>query len=221
MHLQCHFGMDTLSWAKLGATVTGIDFSPKAVEAAKLLSEQSGVSGRFIEAELYDSPSILSEQFDIVYTGVGAINWLPDIKGWAEVVSHFLKPGGLFYIREAHPVLWSLEDDREDDKLIIRYPYFETTEPEKFEEEGTYTDGGEVLGKSTIYAWNHGLSEVMTALIDVGLKIEAFREYRFCEWQALTVMESGEDGRWRLPRNEERLPLMYSILARKESPVSE
>ncbi len=125
LHLQCHFGKDTLSWARLGAEVTGIDFSPKAIAAARRLAADSGTAGRFVESELYAAPSVLDERFDIVYTGVGALNWLPDIRGWAGVVDHFLAPGSTFYMREGHPVLWSIDDERDDELLVVGHPYFE------------------------------------------------------------------------------------------------
>lgn len=217
LHLQCHIGGDTLSWAKLGATVTGVDFSPRAIRAARKLSEASSVPGRFIEAELYDAPSVLNEEFDIVYTGVGAINWLPDIRRWAYVVAGFLKPGGLFYIREGHPVLWSIDYEREDEELVIGFPYFETAEPMRFDDEDTtYMGDGSKLDNTTIYVWNHGLGEIVSALLNVGLRIESLKEYRFCEWQAGSIMQKGDDGRWRLPEHGERLPLMYSLRAVKD-----
>ena len=214
LHLQCHIGRDTLSWAKLGATVTGVDFSPRAIEAAKKLSEVSGVPGRFIESELYDAPTVLSEEFDIVYTGVGALCWLPDIRRWAAVVAGFLKRGAVFYIREGQPVMWSLDDKREDEALVIGFPYFETAEPMRFDdEETTYMGDGSKLDHTTIFVWNHGLGEIVSALIDVGLRIESLKEYQFCELQALPTMQKGDDGRWRLPEHAERLPLMYSLRA--------
>ena len=105
LHLQCHIGLDTLSWARLGAEVTGVDFSPAALAAARRISAEAATPGRFVEAELYDAPEALPERFDVVYTGVGALNWLPDILGWAQVVGRFLAPGGLVYLREGHPML--------------------------------------------------------------------------------------------------------------------
>ena len=216
LHLQCHIGRDTLSWAKLGATVTGVDFSPRAVEAARKLSEASGVPGRFIEAELYDAPTLLSDEFDIVYTGVGAICWLPDIRRWADVVAGFLKPGGVFYIREGHPVMWSLDDEREDEALVIGFPYFETAEPMRFDVETTYMGDGSKLGHTTTYEWNHGLGEIVSALIGVGLRIESLKEYQFCEWKSLPTMQQSDDGHWRLPHDSDRLPLMYSLRAVKD-----
>ena len=217
LHLQCHFGRDTLSWARLGAIVTGVDFSRPAIEAARSLSEESGVPGRFILSELYDTPSAVAEHFDIVYTGVGALCWLPDIRGWADVVGKLLKPGGVFYIREGHPVLWCLDDETEDAALSIRYPYFETADPMKFVESSTYTDGDASLDHSTTYVWNHGIGEIVTALIDAGLQLEYLHEHPFCNWKGSPWMIEGQDGLWRLPDHRERAPLMYSIRAVKRA----
>lgn len=214
LHLQCHFGKDTLSWARLGAEVTGVDFSAPAIETARRLSEESGTPGRFVLSELYDAPAVLPERFDIVYTGVGAINWLPDIRRWAQVVSGFLVPGGAFSMREGHPVLWSL-DWRDDRRLVVRFPYFETAEPVPWDDDSTYAGRGSLANTRT-YEWNHGIGETVSALLDAGLELRALREHRELEWQGLPHMERGEDGRWRLPADQADLaPLMWSILAVK------
>jgi SAM-dependent methyltransferase len=215
LHLQCHFGRDTLSWASLGAEVTGIDFSGPAIEEARRLSEASGVPGRFIVSDVYEAPTRLPEQFDIVYTGVGALCWLPDIRRWAEVVDAFLCPGGTFYIREGHPVLWALDYERPDDLLVLTLPYFETEEPTREEDEKTYTDGEATLANPVTYGWNHGLGEIISALVEVGLVITGLEEHRTVEWQALPFMVKGDDGLWRLPSGEDRLPLMYTVTATK------
>lgn len=214
LHLQCHIGTDTIGWARLGAEVTGIDISSKSIEAARSISENTGTRARFIVSELYDAPAALTETFDIVYTGVGAICWLPDIKGWADVVASFLEPGGRFYMREAHPVLWALDIDRDDDLLVVDYPYFETAEAQHWSEDFTYAGDGEVVSPET-YEWNHGMAETLQALIDVGLRIDKVEEYEFLEWEAGPVNQLGDDGRYRLPIRRERLPLMWSILATK------
>jgi len=214
LHLQCHMGKDTLSWARLGAEVTGVDFSEPAIAAARRLSVESGTPGRFVVAELYDAPQLLPETFDVVYTGVGALNWLPDIARWGEVVAGFLPPGGLFYIRECHPMLFSL-DWREDEALVVRYPYFQTTDPVPDDDPSTYAGPGTV-GHSRTYEWNHGLAEVVTALLDVGLVLTSLREHRELAWQGLPQMARGEDGLWRLPeRQRDLVPVMYSLAARR------
>jgi len=220
LHLQCHFGMDTLSWAREGATVTGLDFSPAAIEAARRLSTESGVPGRFVESELYDAPNVLDEKFDIVYTGIGAICWLPDIRGWAKVVSHFLKPGGIFYILEGHPMMWTLDDDTPEEPMHIRWPYFETDQPqnpEGWENTEDYAQTGKKLKNTRTYNWGHGLGEIVTALIDAGLRIEFLHEHMECAWQAYPWMVEGDDKMWRVPNYPERLPLMWSLRAVKEA----
>ena len=214
LHLQCHFGLDTLSWARLGADVTGVDFSEPAIAAAQQLSRDSGVPGRFIVSELYDTPKVLQERFDIVYTGVGALCWLPDVRGWARVVSQFLSPGGAFYILEFHPVLATLDDERGDTELVIKYPYFELPEPHLFEGSGTYADPTAQIAQRRTFEWNHGLGETVTALIEAGLTIEFVHEHRKCkDVPMLPFMERGDDGWWRLPDGAERLPCMFSIRA--------
>jgi SAM-dependent methyltransferase len=125
IHLQCHFGLDTLSWARLGAEVTGVDSSARGIEAAIDLAKRAGLSARFVATDLYQTPAVVPETFDIVYTSGGVLCWLPDIRGWASVVSRLLRPGGIFYIHEAHPILWALEDERADEQLVIGLPYFE------------------------------------------------------------------------------------------------
>ena len=214
VHLQCHFGLDTLSWARLGAEVTGIDFSPQAIEAAQRISEESGVPGRFIEADVYRAPSLLSRQFDIVYTGVGALCWLPDIKGWAGVVGQLLKPGGTFYIHEFHPVLWALDADRTDGMLSMTEPYFETVDPNRWEDIGTYADEDATFENTVTYEWNHSMGEIITSLIEVGLRIEFLHEQRTSVISVLPGMIETEEG-WTLSEKKERTPMMYSIRAVK------
>ncbi len=215
LHLQCHFGKDTLSWARLGAEVTGVDFSEQAISEARRLSAESGVPGRFIVAELYDSPRVLDEQFDIVYTGVGAINWLPDISGWARVAAGFLEPGGMLFVRDGHPVLASLDWREDDDTLVIRYPYFELEEPVEWVEGTTYAGEGTIKHPHQ-YEWNHGIGEIVTAVLDAGLEVRVLREHRSLEWQGLPQMMRSGDGRWRLPASRADLvPLMFTLVAVK------
>lgn len=216
LHLQCHFGQDTLSWARLGASVTGIDFSSKAIEAAKQLNADAGMSGRFIETELYDTPNVLDEKFDIVYTSIGTICWLPDIRRWADVISHFLKPGGVFYIREMHPILWSMDYEREDGLKVLEFPYFEKAEPIMWEDGTTYTDGDAQLKHTVNYEWNHSIGEIITSLIEAGLSIEYLKEYPYLSGKfGVPGVEQGDDGMWRFPDSKDSFPLMYSIRATK------
>ena len=227
LHLQCHFGMDTLNWARLGATVTGLDFSLPAIEAARRLSAESGIPGRFLQANVYDAAAALGETFDIVYTGIGALNWLPDIRAWAHVVAACLAAGGLLYLYEGHPMMWALDEVRDDGMLVVHKRYFELPEPMMYEDDTTYVDGPKLeLGKT--FEWNHGLAEIVTAVIDAGLRISFLHEHHEVPWRALPSMEAvgpgthGADGRyqsnrmWRLPEAQRDLvPLMYSLLAMK------
>lgn len=215
LHLQCHIGTDTLSWARLGADVTGIDFSGPALDVARGLAEDLGLDARFVQSDLYATAEVLKEEFDIVYTGVGAINWLPDIARWAQVAASCTKPGGTFYMREGHPVLWSLDHERTDGQLVITEPYFETTAPMTWDEDSTYLGTGTVE-HTTSHEWNHGLGEIVTALIGAGFRIEVLEEHKTLYWMALQHMVERTEGHWVLPEEQRNLaPLMYSLKATK------
>ncbi len=211
IHLQCHIGTDTVSWARLGAEVTGIDLSEKSIEAARRLSADSGTPARFFVSELYDAPTVVPEKFDIVYTGAGAICWIPDIRGWADVVASFVNPGGRFSMLESHPMLWTL-DWEDTEKVSVIYPYFETVEPIAEIEEETYAGEG-LVASPLNYSWNHGIGEILTALLDVGFRIDAVEEYDFCAWQGIDQMVLSDDGFWRLPKDTNRLAAMWSVTA--------
>jgi SAM-dependent methyltransferase len=219
VHLQCHIGTDTLSLARLGAaSVTGYDFSPSALEVARGLAAEAGAAIDYVQGELYDAVDVLGRhRFDVVYTGAGALNWLPDIGGWAAVVAGLLRPGGVLHLHEGHPVLWSL-DDRDDDLLVIGYPYFETPDPISFDEgPATYTDGDTSgMTHTATREWNHGLGEIVQAVIDAGLVVTMLRELQYCDWLALpSVMEvTDADGGAVLTDRPERLPLTYTLQAR-------
>lgn len=215
IHLQCHVGLDTLAWARLGATVTGVDFSPRAIALARDLAARSGLDARFVEADLYQAPSAVAETFDVVYTGGGALCWLPDIGGWARVVAQLLRPGGRLYLHEAHPVLWSLEDERDDALLVIGRPYFEPRAPKRWDDDPVWDENRPRLAHTTTYEWAHGLGEIVTALLEAGLVIRSLKEHRRCLWQPLHFMVQDADGWWVLPEGAERLPLMYSLRAQR------
>jgi SAM-dependent methyltransferase len=218
VHLQCHIGTDTVSLARLGASMTGLDFSAPAVERAQELARRIGADATFVQAEVYDAVDVLGrDAFDLVFTGIGALCWLPDIHRWAATVGGLLRPGGRLFLREGHPMLWTL-DDRDDDLLLVRYPYVETAEPLVFDEPGTYVQTDAEFQHNVTHSWNHGLGEIMTALIDAGLQITAFEEHDSVPWEALPgKMEKLEGDEWRLARQPNRLPHSYTLQAVKRS----
>jgi SAM-dependent methyltransferase len=217
LHLQCHFGIDTLSWARLGARVTGADISPSAVELARSLAVELGFpEARFVESNLYDLPSALDGTFDVVYTSRGVLGWLPDIRGWARVVADFVTPGGTFFITEAHPVMNIFENEGVGPgELRLAYPYWEHAAPLTFPVTGSYADRDADVGNETEHSWDHSLGEIVTALIEAGMVIEALVEHPFLDWQVDFLVEDG-DGLWTLPPDAGgELPLMFSLVARK------
>jgi SAM-dependent methyltransferase len=217
LHLQCHFGLDTLSWARLGADVTGADFSPAAIAAARSLSNELGIAARFVESNVYDLPRNLDDQFDIVYTSRGVLGWLPDIGRWADVVGHFVKPGGFFYITEAHPVAMVFDDSHDVGRgeLRLKYQYWEHERALTFDVEGSYADRSAPTEGLVEHSWDHSLGEIVTALIDSGLRIDFLHEFDFAEWE-FPWLVGGEDGRWRLPADAAgQLPLLFSLKASK------
>lgn len=217
LHLQCHFGIDTLSWARLGAQVTGVDFSPRAIALARSLAEELRIDARFIESDVYRLPELLDQTFDLVYTSNGVLGWLPDVARWAEIVSRFVRPGGRFYILEIHPVVNVFEGEGVAPReLRLAYPYWEHDNPLAFSTHGSYADESAHVETPTEYGWDHSLGEIVSALAAAGLRIDALREYPFLNWK-LDFLERAPDGTWRLPRGDGELPLMFSILASKPS----
>jgi SAM-dependent methyltransferase len=217
LHLQCHFGMDTLSFARLGAKVTGVDFSGAAIALARRVADEIGFpEARFVQSNLYDLPSVLEGEFDLVYTSRGVLGWLPDIRGWARVVAHFVKPGGRFYITEIHPVAQAFENEGVAlGELRLEYPYWEHDAPLTFPVQGSYADPTAEVAASKEHGWDHGLGEIVTALVEAGLEIRSLREYPFIDWP-IDFLEERDDGRWYLPGDlDGRLPLFFSILAQK------
>ena len=216
LHLQCHFGMDTLSWARLGATVTGIDFSGEAISAARELAADLGIPATFIQSDLYQLPEVLDEQFDIVYTSGGVLEWLPDITSWGRVAAHFVRPGGFLYVTEIHPVAQVFENEGvEPGELRLAYPYWSHPEPLRFEVKGSYADREAPTDGLVEYGWDHSLGEILTSLADAGLRLEFLHEFDFVRWPVDFLVE-GEDGRWRLPDGSKgSLPLFFSLKATK------
>lgn len=217
VHLQCHIGTDTLSLARLGAQMTGLDLSPKSLEHARSLSDQAGPPVQFVEAEVYDAVSVLGkERFEFVFTGIGALCWLPSVRRWAGVVSDLLAPAGRLFIREAHPMLWALDDTRADQLLVVEYPYRELDEPMVFNEEGTYVQTEAKFSHNTTHVWNHGLGEIVSALLDAGMRLTMLMEHESVPWNALPgQMEQLELGEWRLTDRPWRVPHTYTLQAVK------
>ena len=217
VHLQCHIGTDTISLARLGAEMTGLDFSPAALAEARELAARSGTAVEFVESELYDAPAVLGAQaFDLVYTGVGALCWLPSIARWAEVVAELLRPGGRLFLREFHPMLWSLGDPRPDGLLVLEHPYFECNEPMVFDEPGTYVETTATFHHNVTHEWNHGLGEIVTALLDRGLELRMLVEHDSGPNNILEgQMEEIGEGEWRLADRPWRLPHSYTLQAVK------
>ena len=216
LHLQCHIGTDTLSLARLGADVTGVDFSPSALAVARQLADRAGPSVRYVESTVHEVPTRLPETFDLVYTGVGALNWLPSVRRWAAIVSALLGPGGRLFLRESHPMLNALDNDRDDHLLVVEHPYFETLEPTRWEGFHSYTGSDQRVAQPVTYEWNHGLGEVVQAVIDAGLRLTRLEEHRELEWRFFDWMAPTERGGYVLPEHPERLPLMYTIEAVKD-----
>ena len=218
LHLQCHFGIDTLSWARLGARVTGADFSEPAIELARRLAVEIGQpEARFIRSDLYDLPERLDGEFDIVYTSRGVLGWLPDIRRWARVVAHFVRPGGTFFINEIHPVVQAFENDGvRPGELRLAYPYWEHPEPLTFEVHGSYADPTADAGDVVEHGWDHGLGEIVTALVEAGLRIESLVEHPSLDWATdFLVQRPGEPGWWLPADAGGELPLMFSLTASK------
>jgi SAM-dependent methyltransferase len=216
VHLQCHIGTDTVSLARLGARMTGLDFSGASLAEARRLAQDAGADVDFVQAAVYDAPPALGgERFDLVFTGIGALCWLPDIRRWAQVVATLLKPGGRLFLREGHPMLWAI-DERIVDHLAVGYPYFETEHPLIEEDPGTYVETAAEFERNRTHSWNHGLGEVVTALLDEGLAITGLTEHTSVPWEALPgQMQRRPDGEWVLAEHPERLPLTYTLRAAK------
>lgn len=208
LHLQCHFGQDSLSLSRLGAKVTGVDLSDKAIETAKDLAQKLKADAEFICCDLYDLPNYLHKKFDIVFTSYGTIGWLPDLDKWAKIVSQFLKPKGKFVFVEFHPVVWMFDDAFEK----IEYNYFKSEAIETLE--GSYTEST-TDAKQHFITWNHSLSEVLSSLLNNGLQINSFNEYDYSPYNCFQNTVEFEPNKFRIKNLEDKIPMVYSLTATK------
>ena len=217
LHLQCHIGTDTISLARLGASMTGLDFSPAALAQARDLARRTGTDAEFVESDVYGAAAVLEPgRFDLVYTGIGALCWLPSVRRWAGVVASLLRPGGRLFIRDGHPMLMALADPRDDGLLVADLPYFERPEPQVWDQAGTYVQTEAVFAHNVTHEWNHGLGETVSALLDEGLTVTGLAEHDSVPWNALPgMMTEIGGGEWRLADRPWRLPHTYTLQAVK------
>ncbi|MCW8311980.1 class I SAM-dependent methyltransferase [Sphingobacterium sp. InxBP1] len=210
LHLQCHFGLDSISLNRLGAEVTAVDLSDVAIERAKQLAQEAGAEVRFICCDIYDLPCYLNERFDIVFTSYGVIGWLPDLDKWANLISRFLKPNGRLIFVEFHPVVWMFDDSFDK----ISYRYFNAG-PIVTYETGTYAERTADISLKTV-GWNHSLSEVITSLITNGLLIKSFEEYDYSPYDCFNNTVEQEPKKYRIKHLDDKIPMVYAIMALKE-----
>ena len=210
VHLQCHFGMAALDWARRGARVTGLDFSEPAIAAARALAAEIGIEARFVAADVYDAPAALGAGYDVVHTGLGALSWLPDLDRWAAVVRALLRPGGFLHLSEFHPI----GEIMADDALVPRFPYF-GEERLTWDEPGTYADRSAATAANRTYEWIHPLGRVVQALLDQGLRLETLVEHPHVVYERFPFLVPDEAGDLRFPEGMAGVPLMYSLRARR------
>ncbi len=211
LHLQCHFGQDTISLGRLGAEVTGVDLSNKAIESAKQIAKDTNSTAKFICCDIYDLPNHLEEKFDIVFTSYGTIGWLPDLDKWAKIVSKFLKPNGQFVFVEFHPVVWMFDDNFEK----IGYSYFNSGAIIETEN-GTYADKKADITQSSV-CWNHGLSEVLNNLISNGVEINSLEEHDYSPYNCFNKTIEFEPKKYRIEHLDDKIPMVYSITATRKN----
>jgi SAM-dependent methyltransferase len=209
LHLQCHIGLDTLSWARRGALVSGLDFSAPAISAASSLARDLGIDASFVVSDVYEGAAAFGgRRFEIVYTGVGALVWLPDITRWARVVAELLAPGGFLYLVESHPFAQVLDDDS---GLVVARDYFDA-EPEVEDWSYSYTDGPALEHVRSVQ-FQHGLGEVVTALVRAGMRVEFLHEFEFDAFGRWEMLERQDDGTYRFPAGRPRVPMIFSLRA--------
>jgi SAM-dependent methyltransferase len=217
LHLQCHFGSDSLKLAQRGATVVGLDFSAAAIDAARRLASELGLAdrARFVQADLYDAPAAIPEAaaFDMVFVTWGAICWLPDIRRWAEIVARFLKPGGSLYLADAHPSAMVFDDAAAlpDGRPGFFAPYFSSA-PVVMEEAHDYIDETATVRNATTYTWIHPLGDIVSGLLAAGMTLDWLHEHDAVTWRMFGVLVHGADRLWRWP-DKPWLPLAFSLKA--------
>ena len=217
LHLQCHFGLDTLSLARLGAEVVGIDFSPEAIKQARALSERSGVPGQFVQSRVQDVPEAVEGPFDTVFTSWGAICWLNDLDRWAEVIAWALKPGGTFYMAEGHPLAQALAEDPGPvaNPIIVEWPMMSHEEALEWHTHEDYANPEAEIHNSKTLEWNHDLGTVVTSLIKHGLTLEFLHEHPVLTWQASKAMVKRDEHFYHFAPPLPPVPLSFSLRARK------
>jgi SAM-dependent methyltransferase len=213
LHLQCHFGMDTLAWARHGAIATGVDFSSEAISLARGLADELELPATFVQSDVYELPDRLADTFDVVYTSWGVLTWLRDLTRWAQVVAHFLRPGGTFYIVEFHPFAMMLDD--RDVNLRFSFGYFPDEQPIELETESSYADETAEVKQPVSYEWRHSLSEIVDALIGAGLRLEHLHEFPYTWGLTFACLEKCPDGWQRVRGRHDDVPLSFSIKAVK------
>jgi SAM-dependent methyltransferase len=216
VHLQCHFGLDTLSLARMGAQVTGLDFSDKAVAQAQALAKEAGIDARFVLGNVYDAPKLLGRRYDVAFVNWGAINWLPDIDRWARVVADVLEPGGYLYMMEGHPYANILDQKQSGDPIQPTYPYWHKPAPLVFNLDITYTNEGTKVQNTETHEWIHTIADIVGALLKAGLRLEFLHEHPKLAWKLLPCMIEDAQGYWVLPEGLPNVPLALSLKAVKD-----
>jgi SAM-dependent methyltransferase len=221
LHLQCHFGLDTLSFVRLGARATGVDFSEAGIDEARRLAGETGLEATFVHSTLDGLPSRLpGREFDIVYASRGVLGWLPDLSVWARTAAHFVKPGGFFYVTEAHPFLMVFDDGDGVRDLRVKYPYWFRPQPLVFETQGSYADRTAPMTQPMEFSWPHSMGEIVTVLAEAGLRIDFLHEFPFMEWPVSFLDGPDDQGKYRLqPDVEGEVPLFFSLKASKPLPI--
>lgn len=213
LHLQCHFGLDTLSWARLGAQVTGVDFSSKAISIARSLSDELHIPASFVEADVYDLPNVLHEQYDVVFASYGALLWLSDLMSWGDIICQYVKKGGFFFIVDAHPMIWMFDNEAASE-WRVKHSYFHVSHPLTFNSPNYAAPSNDKTYLQ--YYWIHSVSDIINSLTKHKLCIEYFHEHPTITWKAFPFLVKGNDDYFRLPTIMPQIPLTFSLKAKQE-----